>query len=316
MLVVCGEAVIDLIGDGSAFGYQARPGGSPVNVAVGTARLQIPTYLLARFGSGRFGAILREHVAESGVDLSLSVDAAEPATLAVVSLAADGSASYDFYVEGTADWGWQPSELPDPLTDDVRALHIGSLASWRSPAAEPIGELVQREMRRGEVLISFDPNLRPPLVTDRPAVLAHVEDLVAAAHVVKVSAEDLEFLYPAEEPDAAALRWADLGPRLVVLTDGGIGARAYRPGVPAMPLPAVKVDVVDTVGAGDAFSAGLLAALADAGRLHPRGLDDIGQDELHRLLSSAGLVAALTCTKSGADPPTRAQRDAAATELH
>lgn len=315
MLVVCGEAVIDLIGDGSAVGYQARPGGSPVNVAVGTARLQIPTYLLARFGTGRFGAILREHVADAGVDLSLSVVAAEPATLAVVSLGAGGSASYDFYVEGTADWGWQPGELPDPLAADVRALHIGSLASWRSPAAEPIAELVLREKHRGEVLISFDPNLRPPLVTDRPAVLAHVEDLVAVAHVVKVSTEDLEFVYPDEDPDAAALRWADLGPRLVVLTDGASGARAYRPGAPALPLPAVNVDVVDTVGAGDAFSAGLLAALADAGRLHPYGLDDIGEDELYGLLSSAGLVAALTCTRTGADPPTRAQRDAAVAGL-
>lgn len=311
MLVVCGEAVLDLISDSSPMGFQASPGGSPVNVAVGTARLGIATSLLARLGTGRFGRLLRAHLTDSGVDLRWSVTADEPVTLAVLSLDSAGVADYDFYINGTADWGWQRSELPDPLPEDVRALHIGSISSWRAPAAGLIAELVVREVERGAVLISFDPNLRPVLVEDPGATRARIERLVRLAHIVKVSVQDLNWLYPGEDPDAAALRWARTGPALVVLTDGALGARTYRPGRPAHPVPACAVPVVDTVGAGDAFTAGLLAALADRDRLHRHGLDDLEDSELAIVLACAGVVAALSCTRSGADPPTRAERDAA-----
>jgi len=313
VLVVCGEAVLDLISDGSAAGYQARPGGSPVNVAVGAARLGTPTSLLARFGSGHFGRMLRSHAAGAGVDLSLSVDVDEPATLAVVSLDSAGTAGYDFYVEGTADWGWQPRELPDPLPDDIGALHIGSISSWLRPAAGLIAELVARESQRGAVLLSFDPNLRPALVHEPASARAFVEHLAQVAHLVKVSVEDLRWLYPLADPDATARSWAHAGPALVVLTDGVHGVRAYRPRRPAHSLPAHEVSVVDTVGAGDAFTAGLLSALADRDRLHRHGLDDLGDAELGDILASAGLVAALTCTRIGADPPSREERDAALT---
>lgn len=311
MLVVCGEAVVDLISDGSPSGFQARPGGSPVNVAVGAARLGIATSLLARFGTGRLGRMLRSHVADAGVDLSMSVLADEPVTLAVVSLDPQGSVGYDFYVEGTADWGWQASELPDPFPDEVRALHVGSISSWRPPAAGLIAELVVREHKRGAVLISFDPNLRSGLVEDPGGTRGRVEQLMTVSHVVKVSVEDLSWLYPVEDPDAAASRWAHAGPALVVLTDGANGVRAYRAGRPALSVPACEVAVVDTVGAGDGFAAGLLAALADSGRLHSTGFDDLHDAELDAVLASAALVAALTCGRAGADPPSRAERDAA-----
>ncbi|MBA3339600.1 MAG: carbohydrate kinase [Geodermatophilaceae bacterium] len=313
MLVVCGEALVDLISDGSPAGYQARPGGSPLNVAVGTARLGLQTSLLARFATGGFGPLLRGHAVASGINLSLSVTASDPATIAVVSLDPAGTASYEFYVEGTTESGWQESELPDRLPPADRGLHIGSIASWREPAAALIADLAVREHNRGVALISFDPNLRPALVEDRSR--ARVEDLVEVAHLVKVSVEDLRWLYPGEDPDVTALRWSTLGPGLVVLTDGADRVRAYRPRRVVRALPATTISVLDTVGAGDAFSAGLLAALAERGRLCAHGLDGLEDVELDAMLTSAGLVAAITCTRAGADPPNRAERDAFAASL-
>lgn len=312
MLVVCGEAVLDLISGGSPADYQARPGGSPVNVAVGAARLGLPTSLVARFGTGHFGQLLRSHVEAAGVNLSLSVAAEEPAMLAVVSLDASGTATYDFYVDGTAECGWQRSELPDPLPYQALALHVGSISSWLSPAAGLISELVVREYTRGKVLICFDPNLRPGLIEDSGNVRACVEHVLRLTQLIKVSVDDLSWLYPQQDPDASARRWAAAGPSLVVLTDGAQGARAYRPGRPALTTSAPDVRVVDTVGAGDAFTAGLLTALADRNRLHRHGLEDLDNGELDAVLSSAALVAALGCTRAGADPPTREERDAAA----
>ncbi|MDQ4036920.1 MAG: carbohydrate kinase [Actinomycetota bacterium] len=311
MLVVCGEAVLDLISDGSPTGYQARPGGSPLNVAIGTARLGVPTLLLTRFGIGRFGQLLRAHAAAAGVSLSLSVDADEPAMLAVVGLDESGTASYDFYVDGTAERGWQRHEFPDPLPEKSQALHVGSISSWLPPAAGLLSELVVREYHRGTVLISFDPNLRPDLIRDAGHARACVEQVLLVAQLVKVSVEDLHWLYPRQDPDEAARRWANAGPALVVLTDGANGARAHRPGQPVHPVSARDVSVVDTVGAGDAFAAGLLAALADRGRLHRHGLDDLDDADLDAILGGAALVSALTCARAGADPPNRAERDAA-----
>ena len=311
MLVVCGEAVLDLISDGSPGGFSARPGGSAVNVAVGAARLGLHTSLLARLGSGRFGRMLRSHLETAGVDLSLSVEADEPAMLAVVGLDQSGIASYDFYVDGTAERAWRQDDVPEPLPDAARALHVGSISTWLTPAAGLIGDLVVREHRRDDVLISFGPNLRRALVEDSGSARANVEHLIPVVHLVAVSVEDLRWLYPHQDPDAAARKWAQQGPALIALTDGADGARAYRPGRCALNLPAHPVPVVDTVGAGDAFLAGLLAALADRNRLHRLGLHDLDDVELEAIVASATLVAALTCTRAGADPPSRAERDAA-----
>lgn len=199
-----------------------------------------------------------------------------------------------------------------PCTRPARGL--GLLVA--RAGGELIAEMVVREYRRAAVLISFDPNLRAGLVIDSDNTRAHVEELVSAVHIVKVSVEDLRQLYPQVDPDAVALRWSAAGPALVVITDGANGARAYRPGRSAIPLPVCQVSVVDTVGAGDAFTAGLLAALADRGRLHRRGLDDLAESELAAVLTSAGLVAALSCTRPGADPPSRRERDTGLNQGH
>ena len=229
MVCVIGEALIDLVLAAAAVdasgtdGYLAHPGGSPYNVAIGLARLGQHCRLLARLSSDAFGRQLRAHAEANRVDLSLAVSAGEPSTLAVVSLDAQRNASYDFYRTGTADWQWTAAELAR-IPDDAGWLHTGSLASWTEPGAAVI-EARLAELAPG-CLISFDPNIRPALMGDRDAAVARIERLVALADVVKVSAEDLAWLYPGDRAGDRAGRLA--GPRAVA---GGADRR--WPGRPA-----------------------------------------------------------------------------------
>ena len=315
MIAVLGEAVVDLVETAEPGLYRAHPGGSPLNVAVGLARLGHPTALLARLSQDAFGRMFRSHLAASGVDLGHLVEASQPSTLAVASLDPAGAATYDFWVEGTADWQWTPAELAGPLPDGVVALHTGSMALEVPPGAGVVADLVRREHERGQVTISYDPNVRLARLGPREPALHRVEELVGLSDVVKVSADDLAWLLPAEEPAAVARRWAKAGPALVVVTLGAAGAVGATAGGVEQHRPAPPVDVVDTVGAGDAFASGLLGWLADRGALGPAGraaLAGLDRDAVAEMLDRAALVAALTCARPGADPPTRAEVEQAA----
>ncbi|UQX86665.1 carbohydrate kinase [Jatrophihabitans telluris] len=321
MVCVIGEALIDLVAEagpgttlsgGSADGarlFRAHPGGSPFNVAVGLARLGQVSRLQARLGSDAFGRQLRAHALANGVDLSLAVDAAEPTTLAIVGLDEQRNATYDFYLNGTADWQWTAEELN--RADDASApadwVHTGSLASWTDPGAAVIGDHLSRIRQTRPTVVSYDPNIRPLLMPDHPVAVARVEASVALAHVVKASAEDLEWLYPGREVSAILQAWRDLGPSLVVVTDGGKGAHAIAGEGELLSVPARPITVVDTVGAGDAFMAGLVNALVRT-RLLPAALT---ADSVRPVLAEAILVAALTCSRAGANPPTAAELMAA-----
>jgi len=310
VVAVAGEVVTDLVPVGADGLFRAVPGGSPANVAVGLSRLDVPAYLLARFSRDALGRRLREHLAGNGVLLDRSVAAGEPSSLAVVTLGADGAAEYDFRVDGTADWQWTDDELAG-ATDGVAALHVGSLAAQVEPGAGALERLVERTGRTATV--SFDPNIRPLLVGPRAAAVARVERLVGLADVVKASAEDVSWLYPGSSLDDVAGRWRAAGPSVVVLTRGGDGVTAVGTSSGPVVRPAVPVDVRDTVGAGDAFMSGLLAGLAQRRLLGPAGrsaLAALTAVELSELLDEAALVAAITCTRQGADPPTRAELDA------
>jgi fructokinase len=304
MITVIGEALIDLVGDGTV--YRATPGGSPLNVAVGLARLGVPCALLARLSSDTFGGQLRDHLRRNGVSHRYLVPAAEPTTLAFASLDAEGSARYEFYVEGTADWQWTKDELPSPLPPEVTAVHAGSLAVALPPGAAVIEEFLRRERARGAVTLSYDPNIRPLLCPDREATRERVERHIRLAHVVKASAEDVTWLYP-DTPLAEVLRrWSTLGPALVVLTLGADGAVARQPEGPEVRVDAPTVRVVDTVGAGDAFTSALLAGLARRdliAALRDERARRLRDDLLTELLTASCRVAALTCTRPGADPP-------------
>jgi fructokinase len=305
MILVLGEAVVDLV---QQPGGDFRPylGGSPLNVAVGLGRLGRATRLYARISADPFGAMFRAHLAESDVDGAGLVAAAEPSTLAVATIGADGSPRFDFWAGGTADWAWTPEELAAPLPAGALALHTGSLALEVPPGRDVITDLLRREHARAQVTISYDPNLRLTRRGPRAEGVARVEATVPLADLVKVSSEDLAWLHPDTGPAEVAARWAGLGPALVVVTLGADGALARTAAGVSLRVPGRPVTVVDTVGAGDAFTSGLLDALATAGALGP-ALASISGATLTDALTFATRVAALTCTRPGADPPRRAE---------
>jgi fructokinase len=308
IVAVAGEVLTDLVPAGEDGLFHAVPGGSPANVAVGLSRLGVTARMLARLGPDALGRRLRSHLEVNGVRLDRAVTAEEPSSLAVVSLGPDGAAEYDFRVDGTADWQWTDDELAEAVDDDVDALHVGSLAMLVEPGAAALHRLVERV--RPAATISYDPNVRPALMGDRSAAAARVERLVALADVVKASTDDLAWLYPGVRPVDVARDWLAAGPSLVVVTRGGDGVLAAGRAAGELHRPAVPVVVRDTVGAGDAFMAGLLHGLSDRGLLGAgnRGrLAELKADVAVDLLDDAALVAALTCARSGADPPTSAE---------
>jgi len=301
VIAVCGEALVDLVPvDPAGRRFDALPGGSPANTAVALARLGVPAMLLARLSEDSFGRLLREHLVSSGVDLSRTVTAAEPSSLAVVGLGADGDASYRFDLRGTADWQWADAEL-GPLPEHVLAVHAGSLALSLPPGGAVLERFLSQA--RGRCTVSVDPNLRAGLLPDLDATRAAVLRWLALADVVKASTGDLALLYPGEDPEQVVRDWAGLGPGLVVLTRAGQGALAVlaRTGE-VVRRQAVPVTVVDTVGAGDTFTAGMLGHLHASGLLGGR-LDGVGVEQVAAALDRALRAAAVTCGRAGADPP-------------
>jgi fructokinase len=302
VLTVIGEALVDLVPDEPTGGHRAVPGGSPFNVAIGLVRLGNRTSLMARFADDAYGRLLRSTAAAEGIDLSRAPHAAERASVATASVDADARATYEFDIEGTADWQWTTAELRR-LDPDTEVLHFGSLASWTPPGSARIAELVDECRAGGRVLISYDPNVRPAVIGARARAVELVEQSVRRAHVVKASREDVEWLYPGLAVDGAAARWIRLGPSLVVVTDGAAGAGAYRRAGAPLRRPGRAVTVVDTIGAGDAFTAGLLTGLVRRG-LHGGGrLAGASEGVLADVVDEAVLVAAVTCRRAGADPP-------------
>jgi fructokinase len=257
---------------------------------------------MARIGEHGFGRILRDTATTERVDLSATPNAPEPTTLAVVSLDEPGQAAYDFYVNGTSDWQWTLSELRG-LPEATNVIHFGSIASWTPPGDEIIDQVVGEARARGRVLIGYDPNIRPSVLGSAAKGRQLVERSVRRAHLVKASREDLEWLYPSQAADEVAAHWLELGPDLVVVTDGADGASAYRPGASPVRQPGRPVKVVDTIGAGDAFTAGLLTGLLRRDLRTPDHVAALDDGALHDVLAEAVLVSSLTCERAGADPP-------------
>lgn len=307
MIIVAGEALIDLMPvPGALHRFGAQPGGAAHNVAVGLARLGRRTCFLGRISADAFGRQLRQHLEDAGVDPSMVVPAAEPTTLAVAALDDHGRAEYIFYGDGTANWQWAESEVPRPLPAGARALYVGGLALRFQPGADVLEGLVRRTRRHGKTLILFDPNVRSGLGFTAIAERARVERQLQLAHVVKASEDDIALLYPGREYQEAAALWQRMMSGLVIVTLGAGGAYALTAGGIEIKVPAFPADVVDTVGAGDAFAAAMLDGLAselphDADPA--AGLDGIGVDAIRSLLERACVSAALTCERAGAETP-------------
>ena len=305
MIVVAGEALIDLLPiPGGQHHFDARPGGAPCNVAVGLARLGRRTCFLGRIGTDTFGPMLRQHLKDAGVDLSMVVPAAEATTLGVAALDGHGKAEYSFYANGTADWQWAESEVPDVLPADARALYVGGLALRFPPGASVLEGLMRRARRQDKVLIFFDPNVRSGFEFTAAAERSRVERQLALAHVIKASEDDIALLYPGRGYREIAAEWQGMTSGIVIVTRGAEGVYALAEGGAEITVPAVPAHVVDTVGAGDAFASALLDGLV--GHLPPEaapatGLHRMGNDVIRRLLERACVSAAFTCERAGAE---------------
>ncbi|NRQ33279.1 carbohydrate kinase [Nonomuraea sp. NN258] len=300
-VAVLGECVADAFTDGPAGGeliLRVLPGGGPANTAVALARLGTPARFLGRLSGDVFGTLFRDRLSASGVDLTGCVAAAEPSTLGVAALDGEGRAAYSFHAEGTADFQWAAAELDVARLGGASCLHTGSLALVCPPGAERV-EAFAGQAARGAT-VSIDPNVRPALVDPR-VYRERMARWCELADLIRLSDDDLDVIHPGMEPARACDLWHAAGTRLVVVTLGARGALVSLDGARAE-VPGVPVDVVDTVGAGDAFTAGLLHRLGERGLLGGR-LDRLDLDTAVESAAFAARVAALTCTVAGADPP-------------
>jgi fructokinase len=314
-VAVIGENVADAVAGtpiaaaGSAV-LNVHAGGGPANTAVALAQLGTPTRFVSRLATGVLGQLLRDRLVRSGVDLTSSVPADEPATLAIASVDEGGRTAYEFYASGTADWQWRPGELIPGQLSEAKCVHAGSLALIMKPG----GQLIEDTLRavRGHATISIDPNVRTTLVPpdryrDRLNAWCEIAD------IVRLSDEDLAQLYPDVPVEHVFAQWHDSGVRLVILTEGRHGAQASLDGE-RIAVPAAAVKVIDTVGAGDAFSAAFLHWLWRHEQLGSR-LTRLTPDDVRRALRFATYLAALTCTVPGANAPWAGHLDSAAAGL-
>lgn len=295
-----GEALVDVLSGGIA-APQAYVGGSPMNVAVGLARLGHPVSFVGRYGDDEHGAMIHEHLRSNGVQEVLSPDGL-PTSTARGTLDPVGAASYEF------DMVWDLSAF-DPASSDVLAdtqlLHTGSIATVLEPGAGTVRAAVERA--RPHATISYDPNVRPSFVTNLSQAIDDVERFVALSDVVRASDSDLAWLYPERSIEETAHAWLELGPAMVVATYGSGGPWGVVAAGEAR-TQAPVVDVADTVGAGDSFMAALLSTLVDRGLVgaaHRESLRGLSVGQLEEILDYAARAAAITVSRAGANPPRR-----------
>ncbi len=302
MFLVCGEALMDVFALGdtpTGVALDARVGGSPFNVAVGLARLAQPVVFFGAVSKGFLGERLMRALSLEGVDLAHVARTDAPTTLSLVGLNAQGVPSYAFYGEGAADRQLSLDTLPPPT---FSALHVGSYTTVVEPVATTLRALVEREHRR--CLVAYDPNIRLNVQPELARWRDQLRWMLPRTHVLKISDEDLSLLLPQTSPAAFAADALAQGVQLVVVTRGGEGALAWTPHLHAAIAP-TRVEVVDTVGAGDTFQAALLTWLAEHQALAAAQVGALSAASLQDALGFAAKAAAITCSRRGADMPRR-----------
>jgi fructokinase len=296
LIIVCGEALIDMIhnDDGT---QRAAPGGGPFNTARALARLGVPTAFIGHLSTDEFGRELADLLKEDGVSLRFATLGPEKTTIAVADVDSEGLAEYEFLIQGTSAPNLTPEMIPSDFGADVSAIHVGTLGLVLEPMAQTLEGLADRE--RGRRMLMLDPNVRVGL-TPESEYRERLRHVIAESSLVKASDADLAWLYPGLEYPQAAERILDEGVSVVVVTLGADGAFGAHVDV-RIRVPAPQVHVVDTIGAGDAFGAALLAWLHDHDCIQPHLRMD--ENELREAMEYACLAAAITCTRAGADPP-------------
>ena len=302
MLLSCGDALIDFLPVKSTDGRDAlmpAPGGSCLNVAIGMARLGAPAGFVGGISTDLFGRMISDHAQASQVQLRYATRSSQPTTLAFIRTV-DGEPRYVFYDEETATRHWTYRQGSIPFAE-IDAIHVGSTTLVDGRGA--VQTLRMIEDARGSTTISFDPNCRPHLVRDRTDYVHRMDQFAARADIVRLSDSDFAFLYGGSDYAGRAKALLAAGAGLFVVTRGVRGAQAWHGRAGAIEVEAPRVDVVDTIGAGDSFQAGLLFALRAMGRIGAGPLANLSADELNRALAFATACAAFTCGRPGADPP-------------
>jgi len=285
---VCGEVLIDILPTGPVVG------GGPANTAKALARLGHDVYFIDGISTDAYGQSAREELLRDGVNLDLALASDKPTCTATVTLDAAGGASYEFLIDGTATFDFASSWLPDPYRYQPQVLHIGTLVTMIEPGASALYDWAMAVAELAPIV--FDPNIRPSVQPDRDLYEAAVEKWAALSAVIKVSDDDLAWLFPGQSIDDVANRWINDGAFLVVVTRGADGLVGYTADG-RVEVPGVKVDVVDTVGAGDTVGAIVVEAMLAHGLIELRG------DFLRSVLTRAAAAAAITCSRKGAQPP-------------
>ncbi|MGB1010454.1 MAG: carbohydrate kinase family protein [Thiolinea sp.] len=303
MIICCGEALIDMIPVTSGQGetaFMPKSGGAVFNTAIALGRLGTKTGFISGISNDLFGQQLTAELNSSQVDTSLAVNSDLPTTLAFVQLN-NGHASYTFYDENTAGRMLDSATLP-VIPDDVSTLFFGGISLISEPGADFYAELAVRESQNK--VIMTDPNIRAGFIADEQRYRERLNRIIAHTNIAKVSDEDLDWIIPGSMSLAEKIaQLAAMGPEIVLLTKGSEGAAAYIHGQLAAEVPAQPAEVVDTVGAGDTFNAGFLARLAAEGVLTKDQLSKVAQSQLERALAYGAQVAAITVSRSGANPP-------------
>lgn len=306
MFLICGEALFDLFGEENSdisIAFDARIGGSPLNVAIGLARLEENAAFFGGISTDTLGQKLAGKLIEEGVSDACLVRSDYLTTLSIVQKDPDGVPAYTFYGNNSADRMVTHTDLPDLQTPPA-FLHIGSYTALVDPVASAFKALIDRE--RDHTLISFDPNIRPTVVPDMQAWRKNTDDLAGKSDLIKVSDEDLSLIAPGESIESIAAKWLANGTRLVVVTRGAKGATAFHANG-TVDSPVIAAKVIDTVGAGDTFQAALLSGLKTLGATDRPSLSALDTNMLHKLLEFAVRAAAITCSRRGADLPRKAE---------
>ena len=301
MILCCGEALIDFLPRKTVEGpmaYQPFAGGSVYNTAIALGRLGAPVALFTGLSTDFFGDMLRDGLKASRVDLRYAKVWDRPSTLAFVKLT-NGHARYSFFDDNSAGRMLVKRDLPK-LPKTVQALHFGSISLIPDPGGATLEALLAREAKSR--VISLDPNIRPGMIANRRAHMARLTRMAALADIVKLSDEDVAWMTGKDDARAAAKKLLKQGAKIVIVTRGAKGVEAFT-ARDHLVRPARKVKVVDTVGAGDTFTAGLLAALRSAKLLSKPKIAALDAEQLSAALDFAARAAAVTCSRPGADPP-------------
>ncbi len=298
-ILCCGEALIDLIPGGNSI--TPVSGGGAFNTAIALGRLEIPTGYFGALSTDKYGVQLGNDLAQSAVSTALCPRVDRPTTLAHVTLQ-NGHASYRFEDENSAGRLLAIGDLP-PLPDTVSTLFFGGISLTSDPAATAYETLLTQNQTR---VIMIDPNIRPAFISDKPAYRARLSRMFAMADMVKVSDEDLQWLAPRTPPEAMMQRFITNGCKLAILTKGAKGATAFS-ARHRVNITAPETTVVDSIGAGDTFNAGILSALFEAENLTKPALGSLSKSDLENTLATATRAAAITVSRQGANPPTKGE---------